>query len=47
MKPDATILLRFAEYVRAFEKTYLDADWTRIEPYFDAVTGGRQHVVGL
>jgi len=39
MNPDATLLQRFAEYAQAFEKTYVDDDWTRIEPYFapDAV----------
>jgi hypothetical protein len=39
MNPDATLLQRFAEYAQAFEKTYVDDDWTRLEPYFapDAV----------
>ncbi len=33
MKPDATLLRRFVEYVQFFEKTHLDEDWRRIEPY--------------
>jgi hypothetical protein len=39
MNPDATLLQRFVEYAQAFEKTYVDDDWTRLEPYFapDAV----------
>lgn len=39
MYPDATLLQRFFEYAQAFEKTYVDDDWTRLEPYFapDAV----------
>lgn len=39
MTPNATLLQRFAEYAQAFEKTYVDDDWTRVEPYFapDAV----------
>ena len=39
MTPNATPLQRFAEYAQAFEKTYVDDDWTRVEPYFapDAV----------
>ena len=37
--PDADLLQRFFAYAQAFEKTYVDDDWTRIEPYFaeDAV----------
>ncbi|HME70466.1 MAG TPA: hypothetical protein VKM54_11450, partial [Myxococcota bacterium] len=39
MNPDGTLLQRFVEYAQAFEKTYVDDDWTRLEPYFapDAV----------
>jgi hypothetical protein len=39
MNPDTTLLQRFVEYAQAFEKTYVDDDWTRLEPYFapDAV----------
>jgi hypothetical protein len=36
---------RFLEYAAAFEQTYIDDDWERLEPYFTegaiyAVTGG-------
>lgn len=36
---NTTLLQRFVEYAQAFEKTYVDDDWTRLEPYFapDAV----------
>jgi len=39
MKRDARLLDRFGDYAQDFEKTYLDDDWTRLEPYFasDAV----------
>src|SRR4030095_10724846 len=39
MNPDANLLQRFGESAQAFEKTYVDDDWTRLEPYFapDAV----------
>ena len=37
-----TILDRYNEYADAFEESYEDDDWSRIEPYFteDAVYGG-------